>query len=501
MKKIICLIGTLLIGKFMVAQEMIYTKFYYPDSIVSSEGWMRDGKPDGYWKSYYSNGNLRSEGNRKDFLLDSLWLFYNDKGVVEMSIYYQEGKKNGIRRIYTDEEIIENTFIKDTIQGFENHYDKYDHLIMSIPYVKGLQQGISKEYDTLGNIVAITEYNKGYIIKREYINRTDNANRKQGSWKYFWANGNLKMEGFYVNDKKNGFFKYYNEDGVFQQIEKWQNDQLMEDAVETKKLEKNLAYYPNGKIKTEAFFYKGNPEGIRREYDSNGVIIQSYIFKNARLTGEGIVDENGWKQGYWKEFYEESGATKAAGNYKNNKPVGDWKYFFSDSTIEIIGSFTKKGEKDGEWLWYYPDGKLLMIENYANGLYEGVVVSFNEKGDTLFLGKYKEGMEDGRFKYVNDSVIEESFYIEGQRFGDWKTFYANGQLKMSAHFENDLQEGKTFFYWENGRKKMEYNYVNGLLNGYAFSYDEEGNHLFTTTYNMGVEIEYGGVKVTPELDK
>ena len=37
-----------------------FQKFYYKSEILSSEGMMRDGKPDGYWKSYYENGKITS---------------------------------------------------------------------------------------------------------------------------------------------------------------------------------------------------------------------------------------------------------------------------------------------------------------------------------------------------------------------------------------------------------------------------------------------------------
>ena len=504
MKNIYSILFCLILIQSLNAQQkdsLVYTRFYYPDSSLSSEGWMRGGQPDAYWKSYYPNGVLRSEGLRKNFLLDSVWSFYNEKGEIEMTITYSEGRKHGLRRIYTEDEIIEVDFLLDTIRGFENHYSKQGHLLQSIPYEKGLPEGMAKEFDTLGNILAVTVYKKGYVIKRENVNRTDFYQMKQGSWKYFWDNGNLKMEGYYVNNKKHGFFKYYNEEGVFLQIEKWENDELKVDALETKQLEKQVAFHPNGKIKTEAYFFQGKPEGIRREYDTSGAITKAYVFKNARLTGEGIVDENGWKQGAWKEFYEEDAALKAEGNYKDNRTIGDWKYYFPDGKIEITGRYTNKGEKDGEWIWYYPDGKIVMIENYFNGVYDGVVVSFDEKGDTLVYGKYQEGLEEGRWMYKNDSVIVESYYLEGQKHGNWKTYYANGQLKISSRFEHDFLEGKTIYYWENGRRKYEYNYLNGLLHGNAYTYDEEGNHQFTTTYDMGVEVAYGGVKITPVLDK
>ena len=166
----------------------------------------------------------------------------------------------------------------------------------------------------------------------------------------------------------------------------------------------------------------------------------------------------------------------------------------------MTGQYTSKGNKDGEWVWYYPDRNILMIENYYNGNYDGLVVSFDEKGDTLMSGNFEDGLEEGRFIYRNDSVLEERFYMSGQKHGEWKTYYPNGKLKIICPFEHDFQEGKCVHYHENGRVKAEYPYKDGLLHGISYIYNEEGVLLFSTTYNKGVETEYGGVKVKPVLE-
>ena len=56
-----------------------YHIFKYPNGAVSSEGTIRDGKPDGEWKSYYITGGIKSEGRRRNFSLDSIWVFYTQK--------------------------------------------------------------------------------------------------------------------------------------------------------------------------------------------------------------------------------------------------------------------------------------------------------------------------------------------------------------------------------------------------------------------------------------
>ena len=370
MKKILSFIICLQISLLMYAQEPIYTKFYYSDSSVSSEGWMLNGKPDGYWKTYYENGASLTRKS-PELSIDSTWFFTVPKAKSKWKFVTKKDVKTESENIYRRKNH-RNFFVTTPYKILKNIMIKKE-LTVNHSLRKRTDARLRQRIRQSKNIIAVTEYNKGYIIKKENINKIDRYQMKQGSWKTFWDNGNLQMEGYYINNKKNGFFKYYNEEGVFLQIEKWKNDELITDAVETKQLEKKTAYHPNGRIKTEAFYFNDKAEGIRREYDMNGNVVQSYIFKSDALIGEGIVDENGWKQGEWKEFYEESGELKAKGKYKDNKAVGYWEYYFPEGNIELKGEYTQQGNKDGEWIWYYPDNKILMIENYYNGNYDGKV--------------------------------------------------------------------------------------------------------------------------------
>jgi len=56
MKQYFIILFFLILSYSIYSQE--YTVFYYSDSVKSSEGYIKDGKPDGYWKTYYSTGTL-----------------------------------------------------------------------------------------------------------------------------------------------------------------------------------------------------------------------------------------------------------------------------------------------------------------------------------------------------------------------------------------------------------------------------------------------------------
>ena len=82
---------------FLKSQDEIvkngYSIIYYKNGKISSEGWMKNGRPDGSWKTYYMTGILKSEGIRKNLLLDSTWVFYNSFGDTIEKINYLYAEK------------------------------------------------------------------------------------------------------------------------------------------------------------------------------------------------------------------------------------------------------------------------------------------------------------------------------------------------------------------------------------------------------------------------
>ena len=78
-----------------------YQTYSYPNGQISSEGTLRDGRPDGLWKTYYESGQLKSVGKRKDFLLDSTWVFFSESGDTTLMVNYKKDLKNGPRFTYS----------------------------------------------------------------------------------------------------------------------------------------------------------------------------------------------------------------------------------------------------------------------------------------------------------------------------------------------------------------------------------------------------------------
>jgi uncharacterized protein len=502
MKRNIALLYILFLCINLNAQQkkdsMVFTKIYYPSGKVSSEGYIRNNKPDGYWKTYSESGVLISEGNRKNYELDSLWKFYNDSSKLFMMINYLNGKKNGIKTTFNEIGKVQENFKDDIKEGLTVYYYGDSTIRKIIKYENGKENGLSKEFSKEGIVISLVDYKYGFVISREYINRINGNGRKQGVWKTFYPNDNLKTEESYKNGLKDGFFKIFDIDGNLISIKKYIDDELQEDDPEVVKLDIKIDYYESGNIKTIGSYKNNIPEGVRRDYKQDGTIESAKIFRNGSIIGDGIVDEKGFKQGNWKEYYE-TGELKAEGNYKNNEKTGLWKWYYVNGKLDQIGSFGQGEMPEGDWKWYYENGRILMEEGFSAGKPEGTYKEYNDSGIVIVKGQYQDGLEEGTWTYYINGTTQEGKYKEGMKDGLWKFYYPNGKLYSEGKYYQDSPDGKHVFYYENGTVKEEGNFEVGKKQGDWKYFNDDGELFLTITYNYDKEIKFDNVKIKPEL--
>jgi antitoxin component YwqK of YwqJK toxin-antitoxin module len=470
-----------------------YNIFYYPNGQISSEGTMRNGKPDGYWKNYYENGILKSEGNRKNFLLDSTWRFHDENGRLTLEINYKNGKKNGYRITYSEDEITKENFVDDVKQGYSYILDTNGRVRMEIPFVDGLENGLAREFDENGYIIQLITYKKGYVVSRERINRYDSKHLPHGKWKWFYDDGTLKMEGTFSHGLKNGYFKEYDRNGNLISVVKYVNGEKEEKTEELTQLDIKTDYWPNGKPKIVATYKNGVPEGVRREYNENGEVEKSYIFKNGKIIAEGILTDGGKREGLWKEYYLD-GSLKSEGNYKNDKKTGKWKYYYPNGQLEETGEY-ENGKPVGKWLWYYPSGKLLREMSYYEGKPDGAFTEYDEDGNVTLKGEYLEGKREGKWVYSVGDTREETMYSDDLKNG-WDRIYSeDGTLLYEGKYIDDNPNGEHKWYWPNGKLKQVGRYMMGIKTGDWRKYTEDGQLYLTITYKRGKEEKYDGVNI------
>jgi antitoxin component YwqK of YwqJK toxin-antitoxin module len=431
MKRIIIVIVFVLICKTGPAQENGtltdgYQTFKYPNGVISSEGLIKNGKPEGFWKSYYVTGIKKSEGKRTNFLLDSIWIFYDQAGDTTEKINFLFGKKNGWYYKYKKDPSYgvylwsKELFAGDKKEGTGFTYFPDGKIQQTVAYNSGKKEGLSKEFDKEGNIITLLEYNNDFLVSRERINRLDSKGLKQGDWKEFYPNGSIRSEKTFKDDLMHGYYKEYDNRGKLVLTMLYENGTIVKSRVEDEPdIEIENKYDPEGKLIYSGPYRNKIPVGIHREYGKDGKVINAFIYNdNGLMLSEGIVDEGGNRNGKWKDLFS-NGKVQDEGQFTDNRRSGSWKFYNIAEKVEQTGSYNN-GRPDGLWKWYYDNGAVLKEEEYFQGQRDGSCIEYSVTGEIIAEGQYSDGEKNGLWKYKSGDYTEEGKYIIGLKevYGD-----------------------------------------------------------------------------------
>jgi uncharacterized protein len=481
--------------------------FKYPNGTISSQGLIKNGRPEGFWKSFYVTGVKKSEGKRTNFMLDSIWIFYDQAGDTTEKINYLYGKKNGWYYKYKKDPSAgvyiwsKELFAGDKKEGISYIYYPDGKIQQTIAYNDGKKEGLSKEYDKDGSIITLLEYNNDFLISREKINRTDNKGLKQGSWKDFYPNGSIKSEKNFKDDLLNGYYKEYDNRGKLVLTMLYDNGSIVKNKVEDEPdIEILNKHDSDGKLIYSGPYRNKIPVGIHRDYGKDGKVTNAYVYNdNGLLISEGIVDEAGNRNGKWKDLYSD-GKVMAEGQFIDNRRTGIWKFYSPAGKLEQTGSYNN-GRPDGLWTWYYENNAILREEEYFQGKRDGSFTEYSITGDIITQGQYSDGEKNGEWKYKSGDNTEEGKYILGLKDGLWKTYYPEGKIKSKGSYVQGNPDGSQTYFYIDGRVREEQFYQSGIREKTWKKFDEEGNTLLTIAYKNDIEVSINGVKIKlPETD-
>jgi antitoxin component YwqK of YwqJK toxin-antitoxin module len=505
MRSAIIYLIAILIPSLLLAQEKEngFTQIFYPNGQVSSEGMMRDGKPDGYWKTYYTTGVIKSEGLRTNFLLDSTWTFYNQKGEVIQRINYNIGKRNGYSITYSYEqssqgvEIARELYVNGIKEGRSYYYHPNGNLKEEVYYEEGKRQGPSRAFDSDGQLVALQEYHNDYLVERIRVNRTDNEGRKQGQWLEFYEDGTVKREVVYKDNQIDGIYKEFEPDGGLSLVMEYEEGRIVEEDEEeilAEQIEIRREFDDDGNVIFQGSYKDNVPVGIHRFFNAEGEVINAYIYNDLGVkVSEGVIDEQGNREGEWQDLYP-NGKVRAKGLYRNNNKSGTWTHYYPNGQTEQVGNFLR-GLPDGLWTWYYEDGSLLREESYFNGREDGRMIEYNELGEVITEGEYINGEKEGEWIYQVGDHVEKGKYQTGLRTGEWEYYYLDGTLHFEGEYVQGQPSGKHKYYYPNGELKEERYYEMGIRERNWKKYDQLGNLTMTITYRNNMEHRINGQRI------
>lgn len=197
------------------------------------------------------------------------------------------------------------------------------------------------------------------------------------------------------------------------------------------------------------------------------------------------LDINGLKQGSWQKKYP-NGKLAYHAQFVDDKPLGLLvRYhenghkmavidYFDDGTAfaqlfspqgALIAEGYYRGEnaKHGAWK-YYRSGKLVMDEQYENGLLHGASQLYYPDGKVYERKRYKNGKEAGVYEQldVRGSLVFEMMFENGAQNGGVRYYYDNNRIRISGRYENGVRVGEWTFFDPDGKVERKTTYINGV---------------------------------------
>jgi antitoxin component YwqK of YwqJK toxin-antitoxin module len=193
------------------------------------------------------------------------------------------------------------------------------------------------------------------------INLTLGNGKKQGFWRYFWPNGDLKYEVYYEQGEKEGLeISYYDGQDCIEYSNTYNKGMLDGPRV---------MFYPNCSARVEEMYKNGLKDGYERNFDQTGVLLTEGNFSKGELDGSYAHFD---KKGY--VTYE---SPSKETTLKFDKFLSG-EYKIKDSTLFFVFKRNK------EWK------KMMLVVDMTGSMFPYI-------GQMLVW--YRQNYEDGRVKY------------------------------------------------------------------------------------------------------
>jgi antitoxin component YwqK of YwqJK toxin-antitoxin module len=207
--------------------------------------------------------------------------------------------------------------------------------------------------------------------KVESLNQTDSKGLKQGHWIKKTTKGHVQYEGYFKDNMPTGTFKRY-----------YDNDSLQSSLIYSSdgKSAEATFYHQNGYLASTGKYINQLKEGTWKYYSINvrGYLVceEEYLhnMKNGpsvkyysdKTPSEKLNYINDLKSGEWTQYFA-NGQLCLKGYYSSGSLEGKFVIYFENGKPEFVGQY-RNNTRDGNWIRYNPDGSVKNNINYASGL-------------------------------------------------------------------------------------------------------------------------------------
>ena len=339
--------------------------------------------------------------------------------------------------------------------------------------------------------------------------------RREGEWKTWYANGQLKTYYTYIKDQIEGIYTYYDSAGTTIKTETYKKS-ILEGITSD--------FNENSTLRMTTTYKKGLKEGPQKEFIEGVVLIEQRTFKKDSLDGEWTswhdngtqkvvrVYKNGQPRGNWM-FYDPKGAWMREEQYKKGLADGIWTFYdregfkvFHYYTLgELVAEYTeakwpngqikedpptfnKEGQLHGTRIGYWADGSTRYTMDYKKGKKDGDEIRYDSSGVVVFEVRYDKGIRNGLEKeyYVNGNPKRVARYKDNKLDGKTELFDSLGVKTETIAYKDSLRDGKTTLWWPNGEAYQRFTYEKDVLEGRFEEWDSLGTDIVKGSYTAGV---------------
>ena len=435
-----------------------------------------NNKINGKVKKYYENGKLKFEG---EYLYDhkKIGKEYFDNGKIKFEgEYLYDRFWDGTIYDYNGNILYKLTQGKGKIIEYEENIRSESKICFEGEYLNGKRHGMGKEYNEDGKLK----------FEGEYLNGKRNGKGKEYNSDYNYSTNKYEYtfyEGNYINGKKHGKGKEYDDNcNILFEGEYSNGKRYNGKGIE--KYGKTLIFqgeYLNGKYwNGKGIDYEiKNGKGYIKERDSYGQIIYEGEYLNGLRNGKGKekITKLNTRELFEGEFYN---GQRWKGKLKIYESIGVADRLLFEGEV-MNGKLNGKGKE-------FNFGKLTFEGEYLNNKKNGIGKEYDYDEKLKFEGEYLEGTKYGKGKeyYNNGNLKFEGEYLFGERYGFGKEYFYCGNLLFEGEFKELNQwTGKGY---DPKTGKIVYEIKDG--NGYMKEYDSYSGKLYCEgNYKDGILIE------------
>lgn len=304
-------------------------------------------------------------------------------------------------------------------------------------------------------------------------NQTDDNGKKHGPWEVKFEKSNtIKYTGDFEHGVPRGMFTYYFPDG-----------KLKTESVFTSKGTENTAvmYYPSGKKMAIGKYIEKKKVGEWKFYDEQEVLRSVDFYVNGEKHGKSLyydydgilIKEMEYVQdienGSVIEYYS-NGKVMRTYTYDKGTKEGPSEFYFLNEKLKNKGEY-KYDTKDGWWTEYLENGNIWKHERFELGelketkMINGEFINYFENEIPATYYEYKNGKKNGSFReYYNEGrwVLEGIVGDDGQVV-DKKRVLEGDQLKIAGKYFDDQLHGSIQHFSAEGKLLKVETYQKGKL--------------------------------------